>query len=98
MQNDKIYLATAHWCGHCTEQKAIIKQHDELKSNIEVVECAKKDEKGNEYPPSELRDAVCGNVTGFPSWVKNGEVVKIGGGMSKDAICSNEKLLANKCD
>ena len=97
MQNGQLYLATAHWCGHCKDQKQIIEKSDTLSDNIEVVECARKDANGNDRTLSALEQSVCGNVQGFPSWVKDGEIVAVGGGKDEANICSNDKLLKDKC-
>lgn len=97
MQSDQLYLATAHWCDHCKDQKQVIANDDTLASNIEVVECARKDANGTDRVLTALEEAVCGGVQGFPSWVKDGEIVAVGGGKDADNLCSNDKLLKDKC-
>ncbi len=67
LRENNIVMYSAYWCPHCHDQKQLFGK--EAVKELKVVECA-KDGKDNEYELCQKKE-----ISGFPSWEINGEII-----------------------
>ena len=67
LSENNIVMYSAYWCPHCHDQKQLFGK--EAVKELKIVECA-KDGKDNEYELCQKKE-----ISGFPSWEINGEII-----------------------